>query len=91
MTSTPTRPYMALLDAELANLPSDAERIEAIRAHAHHHGAIIGISHRFSLPGHYWADMIAPGHATIATARTPFAAAHKALTQFTETLPTASR
>jgi hypothetical protein len=91
MTSTPTRPCTGLLDAELANLPSDADRLKAIRAHAHRHGAIIGISHHFCAPGTYWADMIAPGHAAIVRGPTPLAAAHRALTQFTETLPTATR
>ena len=70
-------------ELDLDTLPNDAARIEAIRAHAHQLGAAMAISARFCPPGTYWADMIAPGHATIAHGATPLAAARAALQQFT--------
>lgn len=68
---------------DLDTLTNDAARIEAIRDHAHTLGATMAISARFCPPGTYWADMIAPGHATIAHADTPLAAARAALQQST--------
>jgi hypothetical protein len=72
------------LDAELAALPNDAERVEAIRAYTTKSGAIMAVSHRFCPPGHYWADIIAPGTAVVARGATPLAAALAALRQFTQ-------
>jgi hypothetical protein len=75
---------MDLLEAELAALPNDAERIEAIRAYATKSGAIMAVSHRFCPPGIYWADIIAPGRSVVARGATPIAAALAALHQFTQ-------
>jgi hypothetical protein len=75
-------PHNLNLDA----LPNDAARIHAIRHHAHTLGAI-AISNHFCPPNTYWADMIAPGRATLAHAATPLAAALAALNQFTEADP----
>jgi hypothetical protein len=75
---------MGVLDADLAALPNDVERVEAIRAYATKTGAIMAVSNRFGPPGIYWADIIAPGRAVVAHGATPLAAAHAALGQFTQ-------
>jgi hypothetical protein len=76
--------WMGFLDAELAALPNDAERVQAIRAYAAKTGAIMAVSHRFCPPGLYWADMIAPGRAVVAHGASPLAAALAALHRFTQ-------
>ena len=78
---------MANLDIDLDALPNDAARIEAIRHHAHTLGATMAISHYFCPPNTYWADIIKPGHATLAYGATPVAAALAALDQFTQADP----
>jgi hypothetical protein len=75
---------MATFNVDLAALPDDDAQLEAIRHHAHTLGAIMAVSHYFCPAGTYWADIIAPGHATLAQGPTPLAAALTALDQFAE-------
>jgi hypothetical protein len=56
--------------------------LAAIRRRAAAHGAIVGISHRFTAPGIYWADVVMPGYGTVATGRTELEAATAAISQF---------
>jgi hypothetical protein len=62
--------------------PNDAKQVETIRAYANSRGAIMAISGYFCPKGTYWADVIRPGYATLATATTPLQAATAALRQF---------
>jgi hypothetical protein len=71
-----------MISSELADLPSDAARMHALRRHAARHGAILGTSHRFSSAATWWADVIRPGYGTVATGPTQLDAAMAAIKQF---------
>jgi hypothetical protein len=82
---------MSHTSLNLDALPNDTSRIEAIRHYAHGLGAIMAVSGYFGPPNTYWADMIAPGQATLAQGATPLAAALAALEQFNRGQHPASR
>jgi len=71
-----------MLSSDLAGLPSDSARVEALRRHAARHGAILGTSRRFRPGDTWWADVIRPGYGTIATGPTQLHAALAAISQF---------
>jgi hypothetical protein len=58
------------------------QKLEALRAYARERGAIMAVSGHFCPPGTYWADVIAPGYAAVATGPTPLHAARAAISQF---------
>jgi hypothetical protein len=70
----------------MTNMPprysSQADEVEALRAYAYEHGAIMAVSGHFCPEGTYWADLIRPGYATLATAASPVEAAMAAIAQF---------
>jgi hypothetical protein len=61
---------------------NDLKQIEALRAYAHSRGAIMAISGHFCPTGTYWADIIRPGYATLATAPSALQAATAAIAQY---------
>jgi hypothetical protein len=75
-------------DVDLDGLSDDAARLEAIRDHAQTLGATMAISHHFCPPATYWADIIAPGRASVGRGATPLGAALTALVEFTKVAPT---